>query len=220
MIRINLLPHREIKRKARKQQFFVHAGMCLALAAVVAFALHLTYQGHVDNQTARNQYIKDRNAELDKQIAEIKTLQQQINSLLSRKQVIESLQEHRSETVRLFNEMIARLPDGVFIKTVKQTGQALTFTGFSQSNARVSTLMRNIESSDLLGSPQLVEVKSSTLNNRRVSEFTLKVDIKRTQAASENDGFGGGSAGKGAAGNAGKGAAGKQPNKPNTGKKG
>jgi type IV pilus assembly protein PilN len=190
MIRINLLPHREIKRQARKQQFITHSVASLILAALIGVAGHLYFQGVLDAQESRNRFLREENAKLDKQIAEIKALQEQINNLLSRKQVIESLQENRSETVRLFNELITVLPEGVLIRTVKQTAQNFTLTGYSQSNARVSTLMRNMEISGLFNNPQLVEVKSSTLNNRRVAEFSMRVGIKRAKPPEAEEGFG------------------------------
>jgi type IV pilus assembly protein PilN len=190
MIRINLLPHREIKRQARKQQFIAHAVASFILAALIGAAGHLYFQSVLDAQEARNRFLREENTKLNKEIEEIKALQQQISNLLSRKQVIESLQEHRSETVRLFNELIMTLPEGVSIKTLKQTGQNFAITGYSQSNARVSTLMRNMESATLFNNPQLIEVKSGMLNNRRVAEFSLRVGIKRAAPPSTEEGFG------------------------------
>ena len=186
MIRINLLPHREQKRRERRQAFFVLIGVVAGATAAVALAVHLLIAGQIDAQQQRNDFIKQKNAELDKQIAEIKRLREQIDALLARKQVIESLQTNRVEAVQLFNELVRQMPEGVFLRSMKQNGTELTFVGYAQSNARVSTLMRNLDSAELLGRPQLVEVKAGTVNNRRVAEFTLKMQIERARPEADD----------------------------------
>jgi type IV pilus assembly protein PilN len=110
-------------------------------------------------------------------------LREQAEALLSRKQVIESLQTHRTETVQIFNELTRQMPEGVYLKTLKQSGLKINLTGYAQSNARVSNLMRNLEASPHLERADLVEVKAAMLNNRRVSEFNLNVSIERAGAA-------------------------------------
>lgn len=181
MIRINLLPHREEKRKARRQQFALFAALVAIAGFVVWFIGHTILAGYVDGQDAKNSFLKQEIAVLDKEIVEIKGLREQAEALLSRKQVIESLQTNRTETVQLFNELVRQMPEGVYLKTLKQSGLKINLTGYAQSNARVSTLMRNLEASPYLERADLVEVKAAILNTRRVSEFNLNVSVERTK---------------------------------------
>jgi type IV pilus assembly protein PilN len=183
VIRINLLPHREEKRKARRQQFALFAALSALLGLVVWFVGHTVIAGYVDGQDAKNAFLKEEITALDKEIAEIKGLREQAEALLSRKQVIESLQTHRTETVQIFNELTRQMPEGVYLKALKQSGLKINLTGYAQSNARVSNLMRNLEASPHLERADLVEVKAAMLNNRRVSEFNLNVSIERAGAA-------------------------------------
>jgi type IV pilus assembly protein PilN len=183
VIRINLLPHREEKRKARRQQFALFAALSALLGLVVWFVGHTVIAGYVDGQDAKNAFLKEEITSLDKEITEIKGLREQAEALLSRKQVIESLQTHRTETVQIFNELTRQMPEGVYLKTLKQSGLKINLTGYAQSNARVSNLMRNLEASPHLERADLVEVKAAMLNNRRVSEFNLNVSIERAGAA-------------------------------------
>lgn len=183
MIRINLLPHREEKRKARRQQFALFAALSALLGLVVWFVGHTVIAGYVDGQDAKNAFLKEEITTLDKEIVEIKGLREQAEALLSRKQVIESLQTHRTETVQIFNELTRQMPEGVYLKALKQSGLKINLTGYAQSNARVSNLMRNLEASPHLERADLVEVKAAMLNNRRVSEFNLNVSIERAGAA-------------------------------------
>ena len=182
MIRINLLPHREEKRKARRQQFYVLIGLVSVLAGLIVFVGYSVISGYVATQEEKNAFLKKEIAILDKQIDQIKTLKEQTQALLARKQIIESLQRDRAEAVLLLNELAKQTPEGVFLRSVKQDGLKIALVGFAQSNTRVSALMRNIEASQWLGKPQLVEIKSSTLANRRVYEFSLNASIKRAAA--------------------------------------
>lgn len=184
MIRINLLPHREEKRKARRQQFFALAGLLVVLGGVVVFLVHSVIGGYIAHQEEKNAFLKKEIAALDKEIDEIKRLKEQTDSLLSRKQVIETLQANRAETVHLFNELVRQTPEGVYLKSLKQSGLKITLSGNAQSNARVSTLMRNLEASPVLDQPTLVEIKAAMVNNRRVSDFVVEVPITRAQATS------------------------------------
>ena len=181
MIRINLLPHREEKRKARRQQFWLLAAVAAISGLVVWFVGHSVIAGYVESQEEKNVFLKEQIAELDKEIAEIKGLREQTEALLSRKQVIESLQVNRTETVQIFNELANQMPEGVYLRALKQTGSRINLVGYAQSNARVSNLMRNLEASPNLERADLVEVKAATLNNRRVSEFSLNVSIERSK---------------------------------------
>lgn len=179
MIRINLLPHREEKRRLRRQQFYAISLAMVLLGALAGFVVHAVYAGYIERQEARNGFLKAEIAKLDQEIAEIRRLREQIDALLARKQVIESLQGVRAETVHLFNELAQGMPDGVYLKSVKQAGNRVTLSGYAQSNARVSHLMRNLDASPFLAQPTLVEVKAVTLDGRRVSEFTLGIGIER-----------------------------------------
>ena len=181
MIRVNLLPWREARRKAHNLQFFILMGMVAGLAASIVLLVHGYYATRISTQTERNRFLKDENAKLDKEIEEIVKLKEEIQALLSRKQVIETLQGDRAQTVYLLEQMVRQTPDGVYLKSIKQTGAKVNLTGYAQSNARVSTLMRNFEASPYLESPDLVEIKAVNVNNKRLSEFVLNVSIKRQQ---------------------------------------
>lgn len=185
MIRINLLPHREEKRKARSQQFYAVSGLIAVLAGLIVVMVHGIISGYISQQESKNDFLKKEIAVLDKDINEIKRLKEQTDALLSRKRVIESLQTNRAEAVRLFNELARQVPAGVYLKTIKQSGAKVNIQGYAQSNARVSTLMRNLEASPLLESPNLLEIKASTVGNRRLAEFNLDVQI--TRASPEDD---------------------------------
>lgn len=178
MIRINLLPHRELKRKARQQQIAVLAGLIGLFAIVVVMGIHTIIAGKIDYQNGRNQYLSDQIAILDKEIAEIKEIKTQTQELLGRKQVVETLQNSRSEVVHLLDQLVRLLPDGVYFQSVKQEDHNITLVGYAQSNAWVSVLMRNLESSQWLESPLLIEIKAMTVNNVRQNEFNMKIKLK------------------------------------------
>ncbi len=184
MIRINLLPHREERRKAQRKHLAILAGMVAALAIGLVVLVHGIIAGYIAVQTDRNEFLKTENARLDKEIDEIKKLKEEIAALLARKQVIERLQSDRAQSVYLLEQLVRQIPDGVYLKTVKQQGTRVNLVGYAQSNARVSTLMRNISSSPYLENPDLVEIKSTAVNNKRVAEFTLNLSLKRQQSTS------------------------------------
>lgn len=177
MIRINLLPHRAEKRRLRRQQFYVVSVATILVGAVIGLFVHLIYAWHIESQEERNAFLKAEIATLDRDIAEIRRLKEQIDAVLARKQVIEALQSTRAETVHLANELAQRLPEGVYLKSIKQADRRVTLVGYAQSNARISNLMRNVESSVYLNEPRLVEAKAVTIDGRRVSEFTLSIGI-------------------------------------------
>jgi type IV pilus assembly protein PilN len=189
MIRINLLPHREERRKASRRQLGVLAAGIAVLGIVIAATVHGVIAGYVSAQNERNEFLKAENAKLDKQIAEITKLRDDIRALLSRKQIIETLQTDRSRTVDLLEQLVRQTPDGVYLKTVKQDGLKVHLSGYAQSSARVSAFMRNLQSSALLEnsaiSPQLVEIKASDVNKRRLAEFNMNFTIKRPVTAEE-----------------------------------
>jgi len=180
MIRINLLPHREEKRKAKRQQFYGLLGLVSVLAGVIVFLVITVIDGYISAQDAKNDFLKKEIVALDKQIDQIKRLKEQTQALLARKQIIEALQRDRAEAVLLLSELVKQMPEGVYIRSMKQTGARIALIGYAQSNARVSTLMRNIEASPWLEKPQLVEIKAVTVDKRRLSEFSLNAAIKRS----------------------------------------
>lgn len=184
MIRINLLPHREEKRKARREQFYALSGLMLVLGFLIWFLGFTLVNGYISAQDGKNQYLKTQISELDKQIDEIKKLKEQTEALLARKQIIESLQANRAETVYLFNELAKQVPAGIYLRSVKQNGLNVNLSGYSQSSARVSQLMRNLEESPLLENARLVEIKATTVGRRRLGEFSLDISITRLTADS------------------------------------
>jgi type IV pilus assembly protein PilN len=181
MIRLNLLPHREQKRAARKRQFISLAVSLVALGVAVVALGHVVLANRIETQNSRNALLKAEIAKLDEQIKEIDKLREQTLALLSRKQIVETLQTNRTEAVHLIDQIVRQLPDGIYLRSVKQTDTRVTLVGYAQSNARVSTLMRNIESSPWLEGPALVEIKSVQLANNagRMNEFTLNLHVKR-----------------------------------------
>jgi type IV pilus assembly protein PilN len=179
MARINLLPHREDRRKRARQHYFVVAGGTALVGALIVLAMHTFYAAKIESQTDRNRFLKSEIAKLDKEIAEINKLKDEIAALLARKQVIETLQADRAQTVHLLDELVRQMPEGVYLKSLTQRGNRINLVGYAQSNARVSTLMRNIEASPWLGSPGLVEVKAVNVEKRRVSEFNMNLSLKR-----------------------------------------
>ena len=183
MIRINLLPHREEKRRARQMQFVALSLVSLALGVLVWALVHVAISSQISYQERRNDYLKQETQILDRQIAEIKKLREQTKSLLERKDAVEKLQSDRSRGVHLMDQMLKILPEGVYIKSIKQNGDAINLVGYAQSNARVSTLMRAIEDSAWLESPALVEIHAASANGARVNEFTLTFNLTKLQAA-------------------------------------
>ena len=188
MIRVNLLPHREEKRRRRQQQFAVLAGIVAVIGLLAAGAVWVFFDQQVDQQQRNVAYMKSEIDKLDKQIEEIRKIREETASLLAKKQVVEGLQSNRSEPVQLLDQLLRQLPEGVFLKAVKQTGPKVNIIGYAQSNARVSTLMRNIDSSPWLERPQLIEVKAANVEKRRVSEFDMNLSLKRVAVAASKAG--------------------------------
>jgi len=187
MIRINLLPHRELRRKARQEQFAVLAGITFFLGLLTVGMIHLMITGQIEHQESRNNYMTNQIAILDKQIDEIKKIRAQTQALLARKKVVETLQDNRSDVVHLLDQLARLLPDGIYLRSIKQTNQTINLTGYAQSNARVSTLMRKLESSPWLGLPSLIEIKASTVNNARLNAFSLNVTLIRSSQSAGDE---------------------------------
>lgn len=192
MIRINLLPHRELARAARRRQFNILFGLAVAAGVLVVVLGHSLIATRQTSQEARNAFLDQEIARLDGQIGEIKKIKEQTQALLARKQVVETLQSNRTEVVHLFDQMIRLLPDGLYLKSLKQVGDTITLSGYTQSSARVSTLMRNLDDSPWFERSTLVEIKAATVNNLRANEFVLTV--KQTRQTPEDEKAEGGKA--------------------------
>jgi len=189
-VRINLLPHREQKRIARQRQFVSLAVLLVVAAFGVVGLVHIILASQIEGQNSRNALLKSEIVKLDEQIKEIDKLREQIAQVLSRKQVVETLQANRNESVHLLDQLVRQLPDGIYLRSIRQVGTKVTLTGYAQSNARVSTLMRNVQSSPWLATPELVEIKlvpvpvaaqqtRSRDTSERINEFVLNLQVKR-----------------------------------------
>jgi len=178
MMRVNLLPHRQIKRAERQRQFGLMALLAAVAASAIVFA-GWTYLGaKKQSQLERNTRLEQAIAKLDAEIKDIKDLKDQINNVLERKQVVENLQTNRSQSVVVLDELTRQLPEGLYLKSIKQTGNLITLEGVADTNARVATLVRNLGVSNWLELPNLVEIKTSTINGIKQNDFTLTVNLK------------------------------------------
>lgn len=186
-IRINLLPHRELKRAARRRQMNVLLGIAVVIGLLSVGLGHTVISARKSAQEERNAFLTGEIEKLDAQIIEIKKIREQTQALLERKQVVETLQSNRTEVVHLFDQMIRLLPDGLYLKSFKQTADEVNIGGYTQSSARVSTLMRSLEESPWFERPRLIEIKATTVNNLRANEFLLSVKQTRQQTESDTD---------------------------------
>lgn len=184
MIRINLLPHREEKRKQRKIAFV----RLLVLASAMGLAISVAYAAFIGakiaNQNQRNSFIKAENAKLDAEIKEIATLKQEIEALQARQQAVEDLQSDRNQPVYLMDELVKQVPEGIYLRAFKQDNQRVAVSGYAQSNERVSELLRNLgNNSPWLERPDLIEIRLANLGQgrdaKKVFDFTVNVGIKR-----------------------------------------
>ena len=175
MVRINLLPWREIRRKERERQFHsILAGSAILMGAIVLY-VHLHINGLIDEQNNRNGYIQDEIAIVEKQIKEIEQLEKEKARLLARMNVIQKLQSSRPVIVHMFDEIISTLPEGVYLTNITQKNDVITLKGVAQSNARVSAFMRSIDKSDWLTNPKLNVIQTNKKGRLRSSDFTLVV---------------------------------------------
>ncbi len=184
MIKINLLPHREARRKHRKTAFIALLALSAALGVVVVMAVGGYNASRISIQKSRNEVLTKANAELDGKIAEIATLKQEIEALKARQQAVEDLQGDRNQPVYLLEELVRQTPQGVYLKSFKQEGQRVSMSGYAQSQERVAELLRNLTSgSPWLVHPNLIEVRAEALagskTGKKVGAFTLAVEIKR-----------------------------------------
>jgi type IV pilus assembly protein PilN len=175
MTQINLLPWREELRQEQKKQFALMAVMTCVLAAAIVGLIHFQMQAKIDYQQSRNSFLTTEIAKLDEEIKEISELQKVRRSLIERMEVIQDLQGSRPSIVHLFTEIVSTVPNGVYLESLTQTGSNLVINGEAESNARVSTYMRNLQASAWLKDPNLtvIEIKDKTVN--RISTFTLAV---------------------------------------------
>jgi type IV pilus assembly protein PilN len=183
MARINLLPWRAERRKQRLQEFYGMLGGAAVAAALVCGLIYMFYSAKIDGQNSRNQYLRDQIAIVDKQIEEIAALDKKKERLLRRKEVIEELQSSRSQMVHLFDELARTIADGTRIKGIKQKGQELSLEGSAQSNARVSTYMRNLDSSGWMGQSNLSIIEAKNSDPGLPYNFSLKVTLKNPNEA-------------------------------------
>ena len=173
--RLNLLPWREMRRKEQDRQLLTIAIGAWILMAVIVFYAHLHVTGWIEAQNRRNQFLEGEIKKVEEEIKEIAELKKQRQDLIARMNVIYQLQSDRSRVVRVFDELVRKLPEGVHLTTVKHTGLSSALTGVAQSNARVSALMRNLSSSEWFTSPELDVINVKEKGADRVSEFSMKV---------------------------------------------
>jgi len=189
MPHINLLPWRDELRKRREKEFFITAGAAALLMGAVVLGVHLHYAARIDYQTQRNTFLEQEIALLNKKIEEIKALRRERDRLIARTKVIQELQSGRPEVVHLFDEIVATLPEGVYYTKITQRGKSLSLQGVAQSNARVSSLMRQIDASPYLENPSLVEIKVD--NNKdspvRLSAFSLNAQQTSQEKKGEKE---------------------------------
>ena len=189
MAKINLLPWRDELRKELQKQFFTTVGAFVVLTLCVWGATHFINTQRIEYQQTRNQFLNEQIVHLDKKIKEIERLEKEKQRLKARIEAIEQLQGNRPLIVRLFDELVTSLPEGVSIVTVKQAGKAITISGVAQSNARVSSFMRKLESSDWLTDPQLDVIQAKDEEGQRLSNFTMRFNqvIPKAPGAEEEE---------------------------------
>ena len=185
MARINLLPWRAERRKSRQKEFAGMLGLSALAGILVAFLIVSFYNGRISSQTERNDFLRGEITKVDAQIKEIEALDLKKSKLVARKEVIEQLQSNRSQMVHLFDSLVRTIPDGVTLTAIKQEGDILTLSGRSQSNARVSTYMRNLEGSGWMTNPDLNIIEAKGANPGLPYEFNLKVKLANPNAPKE-----------------------------------
>ncbi len=194
MPHINLLPWRDELRKRREKEFIITAVIAALLMGAVVLGVHLHYESRIAYQNQRNTFIETEITALDKKIKEIENLKKERDRLIARTQVIQDLQAGRPEIVHVFDELVTTLPDGVFYTKVAQKGRGINLHGVAQSNARVSSLMRSLDTSTWFENPSLVEITADREKDRavRLSKFNLNVSQTTKKNRDENkEGSGG-----------------------------
>jgi type IV pilus assembly protein PilN len=183
MVKINLLPHREAKRKQKQNAFYAMLMLSFAAGAGLVAVTGGVIDHQISAQQQRNNFIQAENAKLDKQIREVASLKREIEGLKARQKAVEDLQSDRNQPVHLMDELVKQVPEGIYLKSFKQNNQSIVLHGVAHSNERVSELLRNLgNNSPWLERPDLVEIRATAAGNkgsRRVYEFTVNVRIKR-----------------------------------------
>lgn len=190
MARINLLPWREERRKQRQKEFMAMLGLSALGAVLLSFLIVNYYSRQIDGQNERNAFLQQKISEVQKQIDEIKTLNDKKDQLLRRKEIIEKLQSDRSQMVHLFDSLVRTIPDGVVLTSIKQEGEKLTLEGRTQSNARVSTYMRSLEGSGWMTKPELSVIEVKEGDPGLPFTFSLGVTLANPNAPVDADGDG------------------------------
>jgi len=190
MARINLLPWRAERRKLRQKEFLTMLGLAAAAGVVLAFLIVSYYNAQISGQNERNGYLQEQITQVDAQIKEIDELDKKKAKLLARKEVIEQLQANRSQMVHLFDSLVRTIPDGVILTSIQQEGDKLTLSGRSQSNARVSTYMRNLEGSGWMTKPNLSIIEAKAGDPGLPYTFTLDVMLANPNAPKDENGDG------------------------------
>jgi type IV pilus assembly protein PilN len=189
MILINLLPHREAARKKRKEQFFTQLGLSALLGGIICGGVFTWYQGQISTQQERNSFLQAEITKLETEIKDIASLQREIASLRARQTAVEDLQADRNLPVHMFDELVQQLPDGIYLRSVKQEDQSVLLQGVAQSQERVSELLRNLaNNSQWLTKPDLVEIVAANVavsgrEQRRVANFTIRATLNRPASA-------------------------------------
>lgn len=176
MARINLLPWREAARQQRRSDFLAAGGLALAVTLLLAVGVHLFFEGRISYQEERNRYLQGQITILDKKIKEIQELEKTKADLLARMNVIQQLQKSRPGIVRLFDDLVAALPEGVYLTKLEQTGRTVVIEGRAQSNARVSALMDKVERSPSISQPRLMLIENKDKTGTDLSRFRLSFD--------------------------------------------
>jgi type IV pilus assembly protein PilN len=179
--KLNLLPWREMRRREQDRQLLTIAVGAWLLMGVVVFYAHVHVSSLVESQNRRNEYLNQEIAKLDKEIKEISELKKQREALIARMNVIYQLQGDRTQIVHVFDEIVKKLPEGVYFTNMKHSGKTIAFNGVAQSNARVSALMRNLASSQWFVEPELEVINVKQKGGDRISEFSLKVKLAAVQ---------------------------------------
>lgn len=188
MARVNLLPWREELRAQKRTEYFTAVGIFGAIALMLWGLVHIHFNERIDYQKSRNTYLQTEIDNLDSKIERIKELEREKEQLLARMKAIETLQTSRPIIVHIFDELVTSLPDGVYLREVSQTGKKIEIKGVAQSNARVSSFMRNIEASEWLSNPSLEIIETKTSDGRRTANFTLKIEQVQILKRGEDEG--------------------------------
>jgi type IV pilus assembly protein PilN len=187
MAQINLLPWREERRQELKKEFIVTAALVVALAAGLVILADRVVNGQIENQEARNEYLQENIKELDKAVAEIKDLQKRRNQLLDRMRVIQELQGNRPIIVRVLDQLVRTVPDGVFYTSLSTKDKRITINGIAESNNRVSSLMRQLDASDWLANPNLDKVETAPAYGDQANTFKLTVNVQAPATDDEGE---------------------------------